>query len=141
MVAPGTTMGALACLPIRSPRDSRAPHRVEPLTRNMSWLGDLLTRFRRDLPSFVGIWLIVLLGLMALDFIGGGTFGPLAIVVGWFLLAVALIPLRWLRSQVPVVSGRHATRRTLAAIGLAIVWAVVVLALGMAITGWLGIEW
>jgi hypothetical protein len=107
----------------------------------MSWLGGLLTRFRRDLPVFVALWIVVLVGLIVLDLVAGGEYGgPVEIAAGLFLLAVALTPVIWLRWESPVLSGRHATRRTFAALGLALLWAAGVLVLGVAVLGALGIE-
>jgi hypothetical protein len=107
----------------------------------MRWLRGLLIRFRRDLPFFVAIWAIVLVGLAVLDVYAAGSRGePLEILLGGFLMAVALTPLIWLRWERPVLRGHHATRRTFAAIGLALLWAVIVFLLALALLGALGIE-
>ena len=107
----------------------------------MDWREDVWSRFRKDLPGYVLIWVgitAIAVVLQRLD--GRGSGNPIDVVLGMAVLGVALLPLTWMRGERPVLIGPHATRRTFALIGIGCLWAAVALVAGVFVLARLGIE-
>jgi hypothetical protein len=65
---------------------------------------------------------------------------PIGIVIVMILIGVSLLPLVWIRYEIPLIRGRpHALRRTFAVIGFGCIWAVVALIGGFFVLALIGI--
>jgi hypothetical protein len=88
----------------------------------------------------IGIWIlagvvsIVWARLADVDLDLGGY------VIAFAVLAVALLPLSWMRYERPLVPGRHSARRSSAVLGLGCLWAVMAMVIGFALLGLLARE-
>ena len=108
----------------------------------MDWREDVWSRFRKDLPGYVLIWVgitAIAVVLQRLD--GRGSGNPIDVVLGMAVLGVALTPLVWIRYEIPLIRGReHALRRTFAVIGFGCLWAVIALVGGIFVLALIGID-
>ena len=107
----------------------------------MNWREEVWSRFRKDLPGYVLIWIaITAIALLLTRLDGRGSGNPMAVVLAMAVLGVALLPLTWMRGERPVVTGPHAARRTFALIGIGCLWAAVALVAGVFVLALIGIE-
>lgn len=103
----------------------------------VSWLWPLLARFVRDLRAIVIVWTLVLVVMLGIGVVVGE---PVEMVLAILLFAIAITPIAWIRWSRPLYVGHHAVRRNFAAIGIALLWSLAVLLLGLGILATLGIE-
>lgn len=107
----------------------------------MDWREDVWSRFRKDLPGYVLIWVgitAIAVVLQRLD--GRGTTNPIEIVIYMAVIGVAVFPLVWIRYEILLIRGsEHAVRRTFAVFGLGCLWAAVALVGGIFVLALIGI--
>jgi hypothetical protein len=91
----------------------------------VDWLRDIVGRFRRDLPLLIVGWVVATLLIIGLAFVAGEPLDFSAFAL-WMLVAfVGFVPLRWMRFENPLVRPSHDRfLRTLGALGLGCLWAV-----------------
>jgi hypothetical protein len=94
--------------------------------------GHVRSRFRRDLPGYVLLWVAVTAIAVVLQVVDGrGTTNPFEVALAMSIIGVALVPLVWLRHAIPVfAAGDQPMRRTVEVIGAGCLWTVVALGVG-----------
>jgi len=96
----------------------------------------MLDAFLRELPWFMGIWVVATVALVVFGALTGD-FSPresLRIAVGVLPLAIPLAPLTWMRFEPRTREPRTREARSLPALGFGCLWALVTMPLAIGLS-------
>jgi len=107
----------------------------------MDWLRDIVRRFRGELPRLFVAWVLATLLIMGYGLVTGAALNFAGFALWMLVSFVALAPLWWMRFENPLVRASHNRfRRTLGALGLGCLWAVLSIGVSLVLLAILGLD-